>query len=345
MEEMTYGEHGPQFPAGYPYTPPPPGGYPPYPGAPYPGAPYPSGPYPPAYYPPPHGPTPPARPQWLAILSIAFAFVFAPLGAVFGHLALSQIKRGLQRGRDLALIGLTLSYAFIVLTVAALAVWIVTDADSHDTMVASSSGGTVPDPAHPETPSAPGVSGDLPGVLLGVDELGAILHTPGLTETKSSKGESSSSKDAKADPAECATAVAAGLNTVYDHSGATDYARAGYSDPTTATLIDEVAASFPTATDAKKFVADNAELWQRCAGKSFTLSSSDSPALTWDLGTPVTSGNRVTLHNTLTAHQGLPQHRILAAKGNIVIDISVLAKQLGDEPATIADRMLDRIPG
>ena len=39
------------------------------------------------------------------------------------------------------------------------------------------------------------------------------------------------------------------------------------------------------------------------------------------------------------------QHRILAARGNIVIDISVLAKQLGDEPATIADRMLDRIPG
>ena len=335
MEEMTYGEHGPQFPGGYPYAPPPTGGY----------APYPQGPYPPGYYPPPYSPPPTARPQWLAILSIAFAFVFAPLGAVFGHLALAQIKRGLQRGRDLALIGLTLSYAFIVLTVAALAVWIVTDANSHDTMVATSPDGTVADPAHPETPSAPGVSGDLAGVLLGVDELGSILHTPGLEETRSSKSEGGGSKDAKADPAECATAVAAGLNTVYDHSGATDYAHAGYSDPTTATLVDEVAASFPTAAAAKKFVAENAELWTKCAGKTFTLSSSDSPALTWELGTPVTSGNQVTLHNTLTARQGLPQHRILAARGNIVIDISVLAKQLGDEPATIADRMLDRIPG
>lgn len=336
MEEMTYGDHGPQYPSGYPYAPPPPGGYPPYPPGLYPPAPY--------GYPQPPAPAP-GRSQSLAILSIVFAFIFAPLGAVFGHLALGQIKRGLQRGRDLALIGLTLSYAFIVLTAAALAVWIVTDANSRDTTVATSPDAVVPDPAHPETPSAPGVSGDVSGVLLGVDELKSILGAPGLTATDSNKDDSEGSTDAKAEPAECATAVAAGLNTVYDHSGATDYIRAGYSDPATSTLVDEVAAAFPTAADAREFVAQNAEVWKGCAGKTFTLSSSDSPALTWDLGTPATSGTRVTLHNTLTARQGLPQHRILAARGNIVIDISVLAKQLDDESATIADRMLARIPG
>ena len=59
----------------------------------------------------------------------------------------------------------------------------------------------------------------------------------------------------------------------------------------------------------------------------------------------VVDGDRATLRNMLTARQGVPQYRILAAKGNVVIDLSVLAKQLGDEPTTIADRMLARIPG
>ena len=343
MEGMTYGDPGSQYPT-YPAVPPPTGGYPAYPA--YPPAPpgyYPPGPY--GYPPMPPQQPPAGQPRTLAILSVVFAFLFAPLGAVLGHLALGQIRRGLQRGRDLALVGLTLSYAFIFLTVAGLAVWMVTMVNSGDAMVAQRPDIIVADPAHPETPSAPGASDDPSNVLLSVDELKTILDAPGLAETKSSKGESDGADDAKAEPAECATAVAAGLNTVYDSSGATGYARAGYSDTATATLVDQVAATFPSAADARDFVAQNAELWQRCAGKTFTLSSSKSPALTWDLGSPVVAGQRVTLQNTLTARQGLPQYRVLAAKGNTVIDLSVLAKRLHTEPTTIADRMLSRIPG
>ena len=91
-------------------------------------------------------------------------------------------------------------------------------------------------------------------------------------------------------------------------------------------------------------MAQNAEQWRNCAGKSFSISTSSGPGLTWDLGTVVVDGDRATLRNTLTARQGIPQYRILAAKGNVVIDISVLAKQLDNEPATIADRMLARVP-
>ena len=52
---------------------------------------------------------------------------FAPVGAVMGHLALSQIKHLGQRGRDRALTGLTLSYAFILFVIVALIVWELTD--------------------------------------------------------------------------------------------------------------------------------------------------------------------------------------------------------------------------
>ena len=59
-----------------------------------------------------------------ATLSIVFAFVFAPVGAALGHVALSQIKRRGQRGRERAIVGLTISYVIIVLAVIALVIWL-----------------------------------------------------------------------------------------------------------------------------------------------------------------------------------------------------------------------------
>src|ERR1700752_1181944 len=95
------------------------------PTGPYGGAPFAAGPYPQA--PGISAPPPPARHQGktVATLSVVFAFLFAPVGAVLGHLGLAQIRRTGQRGHDRALIGLTLSYAFIVIALVAVVVWAV----------------------------------------------------------------------------------------------------------------------------------------------------------------------------------------------------------------------------
>ena len=58
-----------------------------------------------------------------ATLSLVFAFVFAPVGALLGHLGLAQIRRTGELGRDRALMGVALSYVFIALTVVALVGW------------------------------------------------------------------------------------------------------------------------------------------------------------------------------------------------------------------------------
>lgn len=51
-----------------------------------------------------------------AILSLIFAFVFTPLGLVFGIIALSQIKQDpRQEGHGLALAGVIISSIFIFL--------------------------------------------------------------------------------------------------------------------------------------------------------------------------------------------------------------------------------------
>ena len=48
----------------------------------------------------------------MAILSLVFAFVFAPAGIVLGHLAKRQIRRTGEEGDQLATWGLVLSYVF-----------------------------------------------------------------------------------------------------------------------------------------------------------------------------------------------------------------------------------------
>jgi peptidyl-prolyl cis-trans isomerase B (cyclophilin B) len=90
--------------------PPPYGGYPPPYGT-YP--PPPIGGYPPVYagYPQPQ-PT-----NTLAIASLVCAFLFAPLGIVFGHISLSQIKKTGEEGRGLAVAGLVIGYIITALTI------------------------------------------------------------------------------------------------------------------------------------------------------------------------------------------------------------------------------------
>ena len=87
-------------------------------------APYPEMPAP--YFPPPYPcypPYPAYRPPQtnaLAIASLICAFLFAPLGIVFGHLSLSQIKKSGEDGRGLAVAGLVIGYLITIGTIVAL---------------------------------------------------------------------------------------------------------------------------------------------------------------------------------------------------------------------------------
>lgn len=87
-------------------VPPPYGGYQPdYPS-------YPPG-YPVGY---PAGYPPPAPTNSLALVALVGAFVFAPLGIVFGHISLSQIKRTGEQGRGMAVAGLVIGYVITALS-------------------------------------------------------------------------------------------------------------------------------------------------------------------------------------------------------------------------------------
>lgn len=76
----------------------------------------PYGAYPPPQY-NPYGYPGPRPTNGMAIASLICAFLFAPLGIIFGHISLSQIKRTGEEGRGLAVAGLVISYVITIGTV------------------------------------------------------------------------------------------------------------------------------------------------------------------------------------------------------------------------------------
>ncbi|WP_083653983.1 peptidylprolyl isomerase [Mycobacterium sp. GA-1841] len=53
----------------------------------------------------------------MAVAALVCAFVIAPLGIVFGHISLSQVKRSGEQGRGLAIAGLVIGYVMTALSI------------------------------------------------------------------------------------------------------------------------------------------------------------------------------------------------------------------------------------
>ncbi|HMS32404.1 MAG TPA: DUF4190 domain-containing protein [Candidatus Saccharibacteria bacterium] len=56
-----------------------------------------------------------AKTNTMAILSLVFAFIFSPLGIVFGAIGLNQIKKTGEEGKGLAIAGLITSSIFTLI--------------------------------------------------------------------------------------------------------------------------------------------------------------------------------------------------------------------------------------
>lgn len=102
----------------------------------------------------PAAPLPPGRgTNTMAILAIVFAFVFSPLGIVFGIIGRRQTARTGESGRGLATAGLVLGIVFVVIglvvaVLAAVLVGTMTSAVGSDqvaTQIVDESGGRVSD--------------------------------------------------------------------------------------------------------------------------------------------------------------------------------------------------------
>lgn len=294
--------------------------------------------------PPPHGP----RANALATLSLVFAFVFAPAGAVLGHLGLRQIRRTGEPGRERAVAGLMVSYAVIVVTVIALVVFSVISSKEAPKQAARGTSTT----AHP---AATVSAGDLPGLIPGLADvktftgdqnlpLGPVHHRP----------DDSLNSGQTLDRPECWGALDAGLPDSYNGSGMLGFYLPVYDDsrdPFNAVSVAPTVSAYLDAPAAQAQLNKMQSVWRQCAGATLKVTVPNVPTITFAVNTPTDAGNGITTLELVP--QGLPQMSVhaTAAKANVVVDLLVTYTGKGvDDRArqaalSVANYILNKIPG
>ncbi len=316
----------------------------------------------------PAGPPPPSsqdETNTFATLSVVFAFLFAPAGAVLGHLGLSQIKRTGQRGRDRALVGLSLSYTLIVVAVAALVIWAVIPSSSNTTTTEAKTAApgtnspvTTPPTTTTTTPEPPPLplvtEAQLPGLLLNLDD---SIRLVGLNDGYSPYEETTlrNVTDLSMTPPECLSVVAPGLPVSYGNSGFTATLSRSFTNLDVKTMFalgnfDERATLYADGPAASRQVDAIEKTWQGCHGSN-TQNGPSGPVV-FDVGEvtrSATDPSIVLLSSTVQDGPklmvGSRSSRAVAAKSNVVVDVVVFAPDPGGRAEAAAIEILSRIPG
>jgi hypothetical protein len=289
-------------------------------------------------------PMPPSqKTNIFATLSLIFAFLFAPAGAVLGHLGLAQIRRTGQRGKDRALIGLTLSYAFILVAVVALVIWLVVGREAERSPTVEASPPPATSPARPDERLV--AAAQLPKLLLSIDEVKQAVNAPNLAKVEESSG-LSGDQGLNVTPRECISSLFGGGTSAYARSAARGaFTRAITGDGNDGVILfNETMTTFDDTAAATQLVSLVVGQWRGCAGKSVALIADGKP-LTLDVGQPIQHGTVMVLRNTLRdSMTGFSSDRAIAARANVVIDLDAQGYNLEDSLPTIADQILDRVP-
>jgi hypothetical protein len=288
----------------------------------------------------------PARPiNAFATLSVVFAFLFAPVGAVFGHLGLSQIRRTGERGRERAVIGLTLSYVFTLVAVAVLVIWTVVGMrpGRSSTVATSPPAATSSVSSVPEQPLVK--AAQLPKLLLSIDEVKHAVNAPNLAKVDDMAGLIGTG-GLTVTPLECLSALFASTKQAYQRSPVREvFSRAITGDGQDGMVVlNETMSTFDNVSAATSLVSQLIGEWRGCAGKSVTVAGKGN-TITLDVGEPDANGTVMTLQNSLRGSlPGFSSNRAIVAKANVVIDLDAQGFDMGDALKTLADQILARVP-
>jgi eukaryotic-like serine/threonine-protein kinase len=276
-----------------------------------------------------------------------FAFVFAPAGAVLGHLGLSQTRRTGQPGRERALIGLVASYAVIVITVVAVTIWATTSSTGGSTRAPRAAPST--SAAKPAPPPPPGVHvapADLAGLLPNATQIAALTNDYRLTLQFTVTDLAVQHREGVIDRTECEGLLVLGDARVYDTATVRGLYLTDYVDQANGFALEAVQGvsaydDAPAAQAAKdKLLAG----WRACGGTQFNLNFNGT-ILTHGVSVPADAGHGITTATaTITNAVGCTA-RAIAAKANVVVDVLVGAKT-DQTPVAVAitNAILAKIP-
>lgn len=304
--------------------------------------------------PPPFAPPPPPpyrRPvNTLATLSLVFAFVFPPAGAILGHLGLARIRRTGELGRDRALAGLALSYAFITLTVVALVAWAAlaafTSTSSQTAAPATTTSTTVPPP--------PAVAPDAVAALLpSVSDLKNITGDQDLEAGQTWDHPSRSDREGTIDRAECWGSIAPGTPDAYNVDAILGYHAAEFSDARSflkSIQIIQAVSAFRDPPAAQSQLEKLLSGWRHCGGLTVSVTIPGTGPIPFSLSAPADAGDGITTLDLAPKGLQVRSARAVAAKANVVIDLYVSYSGTADSngprqsAVSIANYLLNKIP-
>lgn len=300
---------------------------------------------------PPIGPYPP-RTNTLATLSLVFAFVFAPAGAILGHLGMAQIRRTGELGRDRALVGLALSYSFITIAILALVGWTTLAAlpERQNAVPASSTTATTTT-APPRPTVAPD---DIIRLLPDLDALKQITADENLEVGRTWDHPVGSGTDASIDRPECWESVTPGAPEAYPLGAIRGYHAAEFDDTRSflkSVQVMQAVAAFADPNAAQSQLAKLLDGWRQCGGTTVTVTDRSGASYPLSLSAPADAGNGITTMDLTPKGLKVCFVRALAAKANVVIDLEVTNLGSTDVDAarqtvvSIANYILNKIPG
>jgi hypothetical protein len=282
-------------------------------------------------------PEPPPPPvNTFATLSLVFAFVFAPAGAILGHLGLAQIRRTGQPGRDRALVGVTLSYAFIALAVIALVGWATLAAVGPNKIAAPSTATTATDTTPPPTVAA----ADLARLLPGLADVKKITGDQYLVSGETWDHIAGGDREGTINRRECWGSIGAGSLEADNVEAVFGYRASEFSDthdPRGSTQLVAGVAAFRDADAAQNQLTQLLSGWRQCSGADVKVTLPSGQTLAFSLSAPVDAGNGITTMEVET--KGLRRSvRALVAKANVVADVNLSYSFSGAASGAPTDR-------
>ncbi|OBG71901.1 MULTISPECIES: sensor domain-containing protein [unclassified Mycobacterium] len=294
------------------------------------GNPFNAGPFPP----PQQAAAPPAPPRdevnVLATLSVIFAFVFAPAGALFGHLGLVQIRRTGERGRDRALIGTTLSYVFITVAVVALIGEATLPRTTQTTAPTSTTTSTAATrtTATTTTTTAPPPTvapADLDGLLPSVEDVENTTGDRTMTTRRTLHQPTADDPRGQLERPECWPVEESSAPEGYDGSGFTGFSAREIVDSHDVYHQWNTGAGVAAYRDATAAQAQLAKLqsaFRQCGGSTIKATWPNGKTWPMTITSPADAGNGISTVQLL-AQTTVPiscTHAV-AAKLNVVVDV------------------------
>jgi hypothetical protein len=172
-------------------------------------------------------------------------------------------------------------------------------------------------------------------VLLGIDEVNAVMGTTDL-EVTSDIDEMTDSSDKVSDP-DCLGAMFGAEEAVYKGSGWTAVRDIVAREPEDDNdhWIEQTAVIYPEASNARRFFEKSRSSWEKCAGSSLAVDTEDTSSL-WEFDEVIAGDGLITQMATQEDADGWGCQHALAAASNLTAETWVCAYNLADEAATMA---------